>query len=63
MVKDLIDYNVTDKKLGYFCDIQHPKITPRIMTDNLKPGHTRFLVIPYKFWNIYINDIYPYNIT
>ena len=49
------------RNLGYFCDIQHFEIN-RIMTDNI-PGHIRFLGISYKFWNIYINDIYPYNIT
>ena len=54
------DYSVIDKKLGYFCDVQHFKIITRIMTDNIMPG---ILGIPYKFWNSYINDIYPYNIT
>ena len=69
MTKDLkwhgqrSDSKAVDKKLGYFCDIQHFKIITRIMTDNIIPGHTTFLGIPYKFWSIYINDIYPYNIT
>ena len=31
------------------------------MTNNIIPGHIRFLGI--KFWDIYINDIYLYNIT
>ena len=33
------------------------------MIDNILPGPIRFLEIPHKFWNVYINDIYPYNIT
>ena len=35
----------------------------RIMTGNIIQGHTIFLEIPNKFWNICINDIYWYNIT
>ena len=61
MIKDLITVLLT-KKIGCFCDIQHFKIISRIMTDII-PEHTRFLEIPYNFWNICINDIYPYNIT
>ena len=37
------------KKLGYCCDIQYFKIMTKIMTDNILPGHTRFLGIPYNF--------------
>lgn len=28
------------------------------MTDNIIPGHIRFLGILYNFWNTYINNIY-----
>ena len=56
-------YKAIDKKIGYFCDIQHFYVITRIMVDNITPGHIRFLGIPYKFWNICINDIYSYNIT
>ena len=61
MVKDLIRMQLT-KKLDYCCDIQHFKIITRIMTDNILPGHTKFLGIPYNFYNIYSNNIYPNNI-
>lgn len=28
-------------KFGYFCEVQHFKITARIMTDNVASGHIR----------------------
>lgn len=60
MVKDLIKMSLTGNLA--ISVTQHFKII-RIMADDTVSGHTRFLGIPYTFWNIYIHDIYPYNIT
>ena len=39
------------------------EILTRIMIDNIIPVYIQLLEIPYSFYNIYINDIYSYNIT
>ena len=39
------------RKFAYFCDIRHFKLTTRITSDNIIPGHIRFLVMLYNFWS------------
>lgn len=60
MVKDLL--RVHYRKFSYFCGT-HFKMTNGIMTDNIIPGHIRFLGIQlsvlYSFWKTYINNLYP----
>lgn len=54
VAKELRGVHYRSEKPGYFCDMQHFKIT-RIMTSNITRGHIRFLETSYNFWNAYIN--------
>lgn len=55
------DYKVIDKKLISTTYIF--KIITRIVTNNILPEHTGFLGISCKFWNICVNNFYPYSRT
>lgn len=59
MAKDLIIMQM--RRNLAISDIQYFKIIIRIMTDNI-PGHIT-IFRNFKFWNISINDTYPYSIS